>query len=129
MIVTSLTQAQSLDKKSVKIEIQNEVKALSADGCQINKNKIKVIYSKNNKNVLVSVPYEGCGGGNNWGAITTIYSDYQNNRWLKKKSVEVSGLDKVDLEGEDGFSITSTEYGKNDPHCCPSVKKKTTVKP
>lgn len=108
-----------------------EYKALKSEGCVVNKKGTKTYFSGTgaNESLLISVPFEGCGGGNNWGSIVKVFSNYQNGKWTKSKNVNVTSAQNVKAQGNGEFVITSTEYGPADPHCCPSIHKKTVVKP
>lgn len=111
--------------------VKTEVQALKKDRCQVSKRSIRTYQSGSGdqQSVLVKIPFEGCGGGNNWGVIVKVFSGYKDGKWAKIKDVNVNSIDSVEPKNNGEFLITSTEYAPSDPHCCPSLKKKIVVKP
>jgi hypothetical protein len=88
-----------------------------ADQCEAKRSAAKVtkgVIDGLGEVVVVALPMEGCGGGNNWG--TSIDAFYQG------KAVSLGGAKGVESMSvkENQVIIKTMEQGEDDPDCCPS---------
>jgi hypothetical protein len=103
-----------------KPQIDTMVKELASDQCEAFQNKAKIVQGNiqgMGDVVVIAMPNEGCGGGNNWGTALQVFSQ-------DGKQSEMTGFTAVEQMSirNNRLWITSTEYADSDPHCCPSKK-------
>lgn len=103
-----------------KPQIEIMTRELAQDQCSAFPGKAKVVNGviEGMGNVIVvALPDEGCGGGNNWGTSVQVFSE-------DGRKSEMTGFTAVEQMSirNNRLWITSTEYGDSDPHCCPSKK-------
>lgn len=103
-----------------KVHINNIVEDLKKDECSPMLDKVKVyrgVSTEYGKMTVVTLPAEGCGGGNNWSNYFKVF--YQN------KSTELNSypiIENVKIK-ENIVKVTGIDYKDTDPHCCPTLKK------
>jgi hypothetical protein len=116
----SVNAQNNLSMYHGKPQIDMMTRELAQDQCSAFPGKAKVVNGmiEGMGNVIVvALPNEGCGGGNNWGTSVQVFSE-------DGRKSEMTGFTAVEQMSirNNRLWITSTEYGDSDPHCCPSKK-------
>jgi hypothetical protein len=104
--------------RSERAQIQKECVVLDANG----------YFAKSQQSALLIIQAEGCGGGNNLITFLTYLSDFRNHRWHRIRRYSDYYVTGLDYYNDNLFEVTTVDYDKTDPRCCPT-KVKTTIFP
>lgn len=109
--------------KDAVVDSAVKIEAKAFKGCDVQKENTKYLYSSDSKALLLVIPYESCGGGNNWGQQVVLLKDYDGKKWQYRKEFNnITNVDNIMFK-DNSFILSYLEYGEQDPRCCPSIKK------
>jgi hypothetical protein len=115
--------ATDANEKQIALSYANGV--AQAGNCNFEETSLKVasgtVTGVEGNAIVATYALQGCGGGNNWGSTLVVLSA-QSGKVEMVADTTGPGFDEIKISNGQVLAKV-TDYGPNDPRCCPSVSK------